>query len=628
MEITNRLFTYLKEGILYSLFFLLFFSLQTKTLNTGDAGELVAASYGLGVAHPSGYPVYLMISKFFTFLPFGSITTKVALVSTISSTLLLVLGMNFLKQEGLNLTVRFFFCLLLMSCYSFFAQSLLAKFYPLNTLMIFAIFYLGYKSLHQHNVKYQHTIAFLFGISAGLHQTIYFMFLALLVPVIFHFKDFIKNLLFSFFLFLLGFSNVLYLMVRSWKDTLLNMSPSGNVEMLFYTLSRKAYDKSSSIDIAKSFFNFELQKIFYAIKNCITLLSREFHPYIFIFLISGFIYLAMKNRRSFWYFLSIYLAYSFFLVYHTFSLEKPDLDSWYISAHQYFLPIFLFTAIICSYGFELITSKLSKNLSVLKYLILCFPLIYLPQNFFVNNYDRNHVPYYKTIDHFFVKPIKSVVIYSGDNDVFQGWYLKNVEKFRDDLCLISAPVIKDKIWETNNGCNYKIYKDAYPEINYEDTSFNLNSLKGYMKKKRVYSSIPIEENDLLKEHLKSEYVLLDFMIFPKDINVDNDTKNWIAKQRYDYKDYIHYNICINHGTDDLFTKSLCKKYSTYLTYLAYDIGEKYQKNSISKVDLFFEGNLNKTLQINTNNENLVYLYRAYQINKLNDEKEFYLYSGF
>lgn len=133
-------------GFVFASFFIFFFFLfvfQTKFLNTGDAGELVAASYSLGIAHPSGYPLYLMISKFFTFLPLGNIPTKVTLVSSVSSSFLMSLLIYFFIKETSSLKAGIFCVLLLFSTYSFFGQSLIAKFYPLNTLMIFLIFYLS-----------------------------------------------------------------------------------------------------------------------------------------------------------------------------------------------------------------------------------------------------------------------------------------------------------------------------------------------------------------------------------------------------------------------------------------------------------------------------------------------------
>lgn len=42
----------------------------------GDGPELMTAAYRNGVAHPTGYPLYLVLLKFFSFLPLGSLAWK------------------------------------------------------------------------------------------------------------------------------------------------------------------------------------------------------------------------------------------------------------------------------------------------------------------------------------------------------------------------------------------------------------------------------------------------------------------------------------------------------------------------------------------------------------------------
>lgn len=48
-----------------------------------DSPELTAAAQTLGIPHPPGHPLYVMLSKPFTLLPFGGIPFRVALASTV-----------------------------------------------------------------------------------------------------------------------------------------------------------------------------------------------------------------------------------------------------------------------------------------------------------------------------------------------------------------------------------------------------------------------------------------------------------------------------------------------------------------------------------------------------------------
>src|SRR5438477_12600101 len=47
----------------------------------GDSGEFQLAIPLLGIVHPTGYPLYLLLGKLFTLLPFATIAARVNLFS-------------------------------------------------------------------------------------------------------------------------------------------------------------------------------------------------------------------------------------------------------------------------------------------------------------------------------------------------------------------------------------------------------------------------------------------------------------------------------------------------------------------------------------------------------------------
>ncbi|MEL7236793.1 MAG: DUF2723 domain-containing protein, partial [Chloroflexota bacterium] len=49
-----------------------------------DSAEFVIGAHTLGIVHSPGYPLYLMIAKGFTWLPFGSIALRVNLLSALA----------------------------------------------------------------------------------------------------------------------------------------------------------------------------------------------------------------------------------------------------------------------------------------------------------------------------------------------------------------------------------------------------------------------------------------------------------------------------------------------------------------------------------------------------------------
>jgi hypothetical protein len=55
----------------------------TLSNHGGDGGELITASFTLGVAHPPGYPIYIVLGKVFSMLPVGTIAFRYNLLSAV-----------------------------------------------------------------------------------------------------------------------------------------------------------------------------------------------------------------------------------------------------------------------------------------------------------------------------------------------------------------------------------------------------------------------------------------------------------------------------------------------------------------------------------------------------------------
>ncbi len=51
----------------------------------GDGGELVSAAYYLGIPHPTGYPLYMLLARLFIFLPFSNPAVRVGVLSALAA---------------------------------------------------------------------------------------------------------------------------------------------------------------------------------------------------------------------------------------------------------------------------------------------------------------------------------------------------------------------------------------------------------------------------------------------------------------------------------------------------------------------------------------------------------------
>ncbi|SVC80130.1 uncharacterized protein METZ01_LOCUS332984, partial [marine metagenome] len=69
--------------------FLVTLGLYTKTMaptvSFWDTGEFISCSYILGVPHPPGSPLYVLLGRIFSLIPIGSVASRVIFMSALSS---------------------------------------------------------------------------------------------------------------------------------------------------------------------------------------------------------------------------------------------------------------------------------------------------------------------------------------------------------------------------------------------------------------------------------------------------------------------------------------------------------------------------------------------------------------
>lgn len=70
------------------------------SLLNGDSAEFQTLAYTLGIGHPTGYPVYLLIAKLFTLIPIGDIAYRVNLLSAASAALTVSMVFQIIRQLG------------------------------------------------------------------------------------------------------------------------------------------------------------------------------------------------------------------------------------------------------------------------------------------------------------------------------------------------------------------------------------------------------------------------------------------------------------------------------------------------------------------------------------------------
>ena len=186
----------LRHRLVGVLVFLIALVLYLKTLaptvSFWDCGEFIACSYILGVPHPPGAPLYILLGRLFTLLPLGEIAWRVNLMSALSSALgiwcVYLSGVALARRALGGAALRPFGdgrdiscqggaalgALALAVSYTYWFNATEAEVYGYSilftTLSMWLIFYWEGTQHGTGNDRWLFLIAYLFGLGGGIHM--------------------------------------------------------------------------------------------------------------------------------------------------------------------------------------------------------------------------------------------------------------------------------------------------------------------------------------------------------------------------------------------------------------------------------------------------------------------------
>ena len=222
-----------------------------------DSGELVAVSHTLGIAHPTGYPLFTMLGWIFCHLPFGgeevwrlnvmaSLLTSASLVFFFLSARMLVAVTvkRLMLQRELILAAAAGGTLVLGFSRTFWVQALAVEVYSLHLLLISLVLWLVLTAHQQPSGRWWMLAAYTLGLSFTNHMTT-----ILLLPGVLYLyfaargagKESWRAVGRMVPVFLLGLSVYLYLPLRASSVPLLNWGNPVSLERLSWHLSGKQY---------------------------------------------------------------------------------------------------------------------------------------------------------------------------------------------------------------------------------------------------------------------------------------------------------------------------------------------------------------------------------------------------
>ena len=171
--------------VIFIITFAIYFSTMAPTVSFWDTGEFIATSYILGVPHPPGSPLFLLVGKFFSLLPISSdIAFRVnifsPIISALTISLLFLICNQFIDRVNPNDNNKFFkMCSSLTASLTFafthshWFNAVETEVYAFSGFMTALVVYLimiWSRKIHTSNhIIYLIIISYIIGLATGLH---------------------------------------------------------------------------------------------------------------------------------------------------------------------------------------------------------------------------------------------------------------------------------------------------------------------------------------------------------------------------------------------------------------------------------------------------------------------------
>lgn len=150
----------------------------------GDSAEFQTIAYTLGLGHPTGYPVYVLLAKLFTFLPIGEIAWRVNFFSAFCAALTVTIIFLIDRQLGAASIPALFGALTLAVAPLFWKQAAIAEVYAPGAAFLALVFYAVLRWRETKASRWLSLAGLLGGLSLGIHATVALSGLAILLYLV------------------------------------------------------------------------------------------------------------------------------------------------------------------------------------------------------------------------------------------------------------------------------------------------------------------------------------------------------------------------------------------------------------------------------------------------------------
>ena len=405
--------------------FLAYAATLPASLSTGDSAELAIAVHSLGLAHPTGFPAYLLLAKLWSWLlPLGNLAWELNLFSAAAAAA--TVGVVFLIAKKLELSSisSITGSLLLAAGYRFWFLTGSTHAYHLSLLLLALTLWL----LLAWQRQPRQTTLWLLAVTLSLGLGTHFLFVVItpvVVILLLTQKTALlqtKNLLPLGLLAVVTLGLYAYIPLRAWVNPVLGWNhPTQLTEVIDY-IRQKDYAYKIGLQA--------LPAIWTRLGATGQALARESLGSTLLLGLIGLSVAWKRNRPLVWAIISLIIANLGLVV-----LYGNTQDS--IILYRYLLPTFLCLSLLTAYVLELVRPRLRPAVWV---------MLLLPIGILAANAGDNTMPRTELIQNFAENilgsiPDQAVLVSAGDLVTVPIWYLQEVEGRGNDKIVVDANLL-------------------------------------------------------------------------------------------------------------------------------------------------------------------------------------------
>jgi lipoprotein signal peptidase len=409
-----------------------------------DGGDLITAAATGGVAHPTGYPVYLLVARLFQLLPFGSLAFRTNILSALA-TVMAALLVHAIVENSLRIshpkadTLAGFIAGTAFGLSPLaWSQAVITEVYPLHIFFISLLLYLLTIPKSESQIKYL-AIGLVQGLAMGNH-----ILAGLMIPAVLLIASFRKipenglkgsvgknwrwdrqsfaNVCIGV---VIGILSYVSLPLRAAAHPPVNWGDPVTWDRFFWLVSGQLYQDR--------FFLLDLASVWNHLQTWANLTLQQFGLFGLLISLVGLVVFFNPSRL---YFLTLWTA----LIFTLFSIQYNVIDSF-----VYLLPVFLVFSIWIGLGIGQIIHFISHYQQQSGWIILLICLAYLSllAASHWSQVDASHDLRAEAFGSQVLSeaPSGAILFAEGDRTVFTLWYFHYGLRLRPDVIVLANSLL-------------------------------------------------------------------------------------------------------------------------------------------------------------------------------------------